>query len=209
MSDNTKTCDFDEVKRLLKEGVKATLNQLRADHPDEHFYAFALYDADGDAVAPSANTEERYQKMIQRSGVADSDERFTSRWGTAEWAFEAEEYGGQIEKACEMLQNADAPDFLAFQVQSFGTSIMALKELADEGFFHSGDKPITVFFSLSDHDEAAWLERESARRINPPEVFAAFEPEWKIAAKLMWGEDADEMEPGEIGQAFLEKFGQG
>ncbi|HEY4258824.1 MAG TPA: DUF4303 domain-containing protein, partial [Schlesneria sp.] len=118
--------DFQKVKSLLKEAVRETLNTLRIQHAGERFYAFALYDADGDCVCPSANSEERYQATIKRNKVDQSDERYMYRWGTAEWAYEAVEFG-PFQEAREILQSGPREDWLEFQAKSFGASIFALK----------------------------------------------------------------------------------
>ncbi len=201
-----KSVDFQEVKRLLKEAVRQTLNTLRTDHPDERFYAFALYDADGDCVCPSANSEEKYQSTIIRNRCTDTDERFQYRWGTAEWGYEAVEYG-PFDEARELLSLASNDDWMEFQAASFGASIFALQELAEEGFFGTGESCMTVFFSLSDDENAGWLEWESARRINPPEVFAAFEREWRIAAADHWGVIDGKPYGGALATVFQRMFG--
>ena len=107
----------------------------------------------------------------------------------------------------KLLESEKPADWQEFRARSFGASIFALKELADEGYFGTGKDRVTVFFSLSDDDDAVWLERESARRINPPEVFAAFEREWRIAAVAQYGEDA--FEGGELAATFTRIFGPG
>lgn len=202
--------DFARVQALLKDAVCGTLDSLRAEHPDETFYAFALYDAEGTCPAPSANSEEKWHKRIEREKVAASDRRFSSRWGTAEWAYEAYEGAGAeaFAEACELLESEKPDNRLEFQARSFGASISALKELSEEGFFGSGGSRMTVFFSLSDDAYAPWLEWESARRINPPEVFAAFEPEWRIAAATIWGLEGDEeIDGGVLAEIFVRLFG--
>jgi hypothetical protein len=198
--------DFERVKILLKDAVRETLDTLRSEHSEEHFYAFALYDADGDCVCPSANSVERYQAIIRKKRLEDSDKRFMYRWGTAEWAYEGVEYG-PFEQAREILRAAPRENWFEFQAQSFGASILALKELSDEGFFGAGNSRITAFFSLSDDNNAPWLERESARRINPPSVFAAFEAEWRLASATTWG-DVD-IDGGELAEAFIRFHGPG
>lgn len=198
------SADFHKVKDLLKQGVRETLDTLRRENPNEHFYAFALYDADGDCVCPSANSEEKYQSIVTRAGCAETDQRMLYRWGTAEWAYEAVEYG-PFEDARELLASAPRDDWFEFQAQSFGASIFALKELSDEGFFGNGDSRVTAFFTLSDDDSAPWLEYESARRINPPDVFARFEPEWRQCMAQTWG-DVD-LDGGELADAFRKMHG--
>ncbi|MCA9070122.1 MAG: DUF4303 domain-containing protein [Planctomycetaceae bacterium] len=198
--------DFSAVKELLKQGIIETLDGLRKDHPNETFYAFALYDADGDAIDSSANSEEKFQKQIERAGCANSDERFLYRWGTAEWAYEATDHTEKFGEANALLSEADRDDWYEFQAKSFGASIFALKELADVGLFGTGKNRMVAFFSLSDDEYAPWLEIESARRINPPDVFQTFESEWKICTQQTWGEDID-LTGGELAQAFQKVHG--
>ncbi|MDB5388559.1 MAG: hypothetical protein JWM11_4205, partial [Planctomycetaceae bacterium] len=138
--------------------------------------------------------------------VEASDKRFIYRWGTAEWAYEAVEFG-PFQEAREILQSGSRDNWLEFQAISFGASIFALKELSEEGFFGSGESTIVAFFSLSDDNNAPWLELESARRINPPAVFAAFEPEWRLALANTWGDI--ELDGGELAEEFVRLHGPG
>jgi hypothetical protein len=196
--------DFDRVKGLLKEAVRSTLATLRAEHPDETFYGFAIYDAEGTCPGPSANSEEKWRALVERKNLADDDDRFFYRWSSAEWAYEGVA-AEAFDEIGDLLTSEEPENWLEFQARSFGASIFALKELADEGVFGSGPSRITAFFSLSDDELAPWLEWESARRINPPEVFAAFEPEWRIAAEKAYGEV--ELDGGELGEIFVRLFG--
>ena len=195
--------DFDQVKSLLKEAVRESFDAVKAENPTEKFYAFALYDADGDAVSPSANTEEHYQAIVARQSLDQSDDRFMYRWGTAEWKHERFGYR-PFKPYFAVLESASRDDYLEFQVQSYGASVFALKELADEGYFGRGEDQLTVFFTLSDDENAAWLGLDSARRINPPELFAAFEPEWELCSRKTWGDTAP---TAELPHAFQRAFG--
>ena len=203
--------DFDKVKWLLKEGVKETIKTLRESDPHKHIYAFALYDADGDSVAPSTNTEEFYTKVIEREAVTEADERLYYRWCTAEWEYEGVKYG-PFEDAVQLVSNG-MPDYeddedvwMEFKARSFGASIFALKELSEEGFFGEGESRITVFFSLSDNEFAPWLEVETARRCNPPKVFSDFEKEWRISNQEIYGDSP--IAGGDLEKIFIKIFGQ-
>lgn len=206
------TDKLNEIKELLKTAIRESMKSLEANHADETFYAFALYDAEGAEIAPSSNTQEQFQRIVSRDGF-DPDFRYGARWGSAEWAYECEGEG-PYDEACELLDELrndmyDEDDegwYATFRARSFGTSIFALKEVAEEGLFHDREHPITAFFTLSDDDDAPWLELESARRINPPEVFAAFEAEWKQAVLQTWG-DYD-TSGGELGKAMKEFWGE-
>jgi len=204
--------DWAHVKQLLKEACRETLNTLRSKHPTERFYAFALYDAD-DAycVGPSANSESGYEKKLRyfTERMNETDGHFRNwtkklypngcnysvlpRWSTTEWVYEGVEFG-PFEEARQLLEamstSQAGDDFYVRQARSFGTSVLALKELSDEGFFGAGDSRIVSFFSVSDNRDAPWLELESARRINPPDPFAKLEPELRLMSTLIYGLDA-------------------
>jgi hypothetical protein len=53
----------------------------------------------------------------------------------------------------------------------------SLRELAAAGEMEHRGRPVVGFCSLVDSADAGWVERETARYINSPEAFAAFEPE--------------------------------
>lgn len=200
------TIDFNYVRAMLKDAVRTSFDALRASHPQQTFYAFALSDSDGTGPSPAANSEQKWLKRVEREKLADSDERFLYRWSPAEWAFEA--VGCEpFHPVWQILRSEQPHDRLAFKARSFGASIYALKELSDEGYFGSGDRRVTVFFSLSDDENSVWLERESARRANPPEVFAAFESEWRIAAVQQYGSVA--FKGGDLVRQFVNLFGSG
>lgn len=204
-----------KIKELLKTAIRETVAGLEKAHAGETFYAFALYDAEGAEISPSSNTEEQFQRIISRENFND-DYRLHYRWGSADWAYECEG-DGPYDEACELLDsmrsemhaNDDSEEqtwWIEFRARSFGASIMALKEVAAEGLFHDRAHPITAFFTLSDDDDAPWLEMESARRINPPEVFAAFEADLRQLA----GEHYDQLDMtgGELGVAMKEFWGE-
>ena len=190
--------DFAEVRRLVAAAAKKTIAELRAENPDENFYAFALYDSD-DATGPevSANSEEKFQELLtrHRARYEKQGQRFglreeaNCRWGTAEWWHEACSDAKDFGPAYELLNSladearaAEASDRTAYHVfraHAFAAMVGALRDLDREGAFGEGAarEAVTVFASISDSADAGWLERESARLANPPEVFARFERE--------------------------------
>lgn len=95
---------------------------------------------------------------------------------------------------------------LEFRAKRIGVTIEALKQLVDEGLFERNGSPLTVFCTIVDDFHAGWLERESARRINPASVFAAFEPEQAKAAK--YGYLADANKSGELAEVYYRMFGR-
>lgn len=184
--------DSDKVKRLIKEGVKQTLSSFVSVNKTNDIYAFALCDAEGYHLSPALNTESCYQGVTKNEGLESSPERFKFRWSVPEWSYEncSDYEKGLFAEIRTILAETeyDGDNYLSFHAQSFGTSILALKELVDERFFTSLGNSITVFFQLSDAAASAWLELESARRLNSKKLFAAFEPEWRIYATECWGD---------------------
>src|SRR5262249_18310072 len=146
--------DFTTVKGLLKAAVRKCLDALKAKHPKETFYAFALYDADGTGPTPAANSEQKWLKIVEKKGLQDDDLRFLYRWSTAEWSYEA--VGCEpFHPAWEMLEKGGSG--AEFMARSLATSIQVLKELSGEGYFGSEASRVTAFVSLSDDPSAAWL----------------------------------------------------
>lgn len=187
--------DFAEVRRLIAAGAKKTYAELRAESPNEHFYAFALYDSD-DATGPqvSANSEEKFQELLVQARHQYESRGYNSRpfgpreeasyrWGTAEWWYEACSDARDFRPAYELLEKLAAAtaesDYPAFKAQASAAMVGALRDLDREGVFGRGPEreEVTLFASISDSRDAEWLERESARLANPPAVFARFESE--------------------------------
>lgn len=190
---------FARVRSLLKDAVRTSLSALRARFPEQTFYAFALNDAEGTGPSPTANSEERWREWLDRKKVTVSNERFLYRWSPEEWSGEGIDtepfvpvwdlLSAEHDRwGSELRLGPDSTEWLDFKAQSFATSVAALRELSDEGFFGRAALRPTVFFSISDDADAVWLERESARWVNPPAMFAAFEPEWKLAISQQYGE---------------------
>jgi hypothetical protein len=55
-----------------------------------------------------------------------------------------------------------------------GQLVAALKRMDENGFFAKGREDITLFISSSDDDEAFGMENQSAKRLNPEQVYTPF-----------------------------------
>lgn len=158
-----------QARQLLADGVRKAFSELRSQHSDENFYAFALYnDHDGVALDGAANSEEGFRRRTE--GAEDPE---TLRWSSAEWAYEG---GFCLPGIYEMISDGEEEedeDFDKSRGTVFAIMVLALADLEEEGFFGRGEerKKLTVFCTLSDSEHTEWLERESVRRLNPPEVF--------------------------------------
>ena len=207
--------DFDTLRVQIREAARLAFGALRAQHPDETFYAMALYTDDGAmTVCTSANSEEAFQRILLGDDFSDPASVAATRWFTAEWAYESV-HSEHFDVPCERLRKhvltldddapaADAKSFAAparrllahvlklgkndsfgvFRSKLHDTMVQALAELDQEGFFGTGSQrqALTLFCSISDSDEAEAFEDRSAKQLNPPAVFAAFEKRWDVSS---------------------------
>lgn len=183
--------NFNILRTEIKEAAKKAFTAVRAEHPDERFYAFALYSDDGAmTVEPAANTEQGLDRKAKEYGYDPVPSWL--RWMTGEWAYEAD--GGEnFLKVYEMLEtegdyDEDASEeFEAFRTHVYEAMIAALEDLEAEHFFGVGEarEAITLFCSISDSDDSRQLENESARRLNPPTVYQKFLAGWDAQAPPM------------------------
>ena len=149
---------FAVLRERIKDASQKAFTTVQAQAQGKTFYVFSLFsDDDGMTVAPSANTQE------------DRSSDPYHRWGCEEWKYcgEASEFfaGLPIDGGDEV-----------FRGKLFATMILALHDLDTEGFFGTGKarEAVTLLCSISDSMDAAWLEIESARLLNPPTVYEAY-----------------------------------
>ncbi|WP_420212403.1 DUF4303 domain-containing protein [Burkholderia aenigmatica] len=159
-----------------------TYRALLAAHPDEHFYAFALYtDSGAMTVVPAANSEEGLKRVRERMEVGDDEKAPEFTWATGEWAYEsaeADSFNPLCERLAETVLGPEIPEakFGEFFRDLQRDMIEALRMLDQEGLFGTGAarEKITLFVTISDDNGAEALENESARILNPPAVFDRF-----------------------------------
>ncbi len=178
--DEGSAINFDQLQDDLKQATAAAIAELRAAHPDEHFYAFALYtDDDATGVSAAANTEEGLATKLAAYNFATPAEGAFVRWSTAEWAYEG--FGWDYFKpAYDQTSTIDHANWLAlrsFRKRMIQVMIDVLAALDADGVFGRGDEraKVTLFCTITDSNRARKLERRSARALNPPAIAAAFE----------------------------------
>ncbi|WP_233101843.1 DUF4303 domain-containing protein [Variovorax sp. IB41] len=178
--------DFETLRTQIREAARTAFAALRAQHPNERFYAMALYTDDGAmTVCPSANSEEALQRILLDNDCTEPADIAYSRWGTAEWAYE-HQHAGDFTAVSDRLrahvlkQKSGGRAFAAFRSQLHDAMVNALADLDQEGFFGTGTdrQALTLFCSISDSDDAEAFEDDSAKRLNSPAVFARFKARW-------------------------------
>nr|WP_254217691.1 DUF4303 domain-containing protein [Burkholderia multivorans] len=96
----------------IADAARVTYRALLAAHPDEHFYAFALYTDSGAMTGvPAANTEERLKRVREQMEIGDDEDAQEFTWATGEWAYEAAE-SDSFNPLCKRLADTvPAPSF--------------------------------------------------------------------------------------------------
>lgn len=217
--------DFDLLRQRIRDSSRRTFDAVRAAHPAEKFYVFALYSyEDAVGVSPSANTEEAYQIAVAKK---TSDEEYQKwlgshgisfsasllgdqRWSPYEWKYECAE--SDSFKSVDALINHrgmgfydrdDPMGFVTFKANVLASMVLALGDLNSDGYFGEGSErnAMTIFCSIPNSSLTAWLEEDSARRLNPPAVFQKFAEE-----RIKWianGAEIKHSEPDSVEEVYL------
>jgi hypothetical protein len=163
-----------EYRRQLAAAVLECFAAHKASRPNEHYYAFALYDCD-DAIGPSdsANTEEHFERRVAKLDNKSAPDVANYRWGSAEWCGECKQMDSlhAANDAFEALKAAvGEDDWATLRMEVYAAQIDALELAVKAGGFDG----VTVHFTLSDSSDATWLMIESSARCNPPKLHEAF-----------------------------------
>jgi hypothetical protein len=201
----TPAVDFDQLRRDIADATRLTFAAIRSRCAGGRLYGFALY-SDGSAmtVCPAANTEEAYHLALEKSGASEPQEMNYYRWAFPEWGAEVDTDAKAFNAVCAKIGGANRYDeqaedgFVRFKARVYGTMVLALLDLVNEGFFGSGQEreQLTLLCSEPDSGCGVWLEDESARRLNSSKVYKRFRKQWKtyMAEDLeLFQEDPDDI----------------
>jgi phage terminase small subunit len=172
------------LQKSITHAARSAFSKLRAAHPKETFYAFALYTNDeANSITASANTEEglrrraeRYE-MDEKKGIEQHAERL--RWNPPDWAYHCAG-DDQFEEAQKQLDAlADANDLDEDECEKefdarLAVFIAALKELDAEGFFGRGKERQKVTLLVAMGDQEVKLLLKCAQQLNPHAVYQKF-----------------------------------
>ncbi|MBN1287971.1 MAG: DUF4303 domain-containing protein [Anaerolineae bacterium] len=173
---------FTTLRTAVRAASEKAFTQIRENHPDEEFYAFALNTDDSVLTAVEcANSEEGFQRAVKRFAYTDPADLSYLRWNVPEWAYEsiATEFSPAVHQALNGAERSHIEEslgFVAFRERVHQTMIEALQDLEANHFFGTGNvrEKITVFVSISDSDLAERLENVSAQKLNPVSVYERF-----------------------------------
>lgn len=166
--------DFHAMELEMAEGAELALRQLRSDHPDQSFNAFALFsDSDAMTICAAANTRAALAETVAAAGLREEDVLFSC----AEWAFE--KWSEPLDIAYRRLlafHRDGVPcrlDGESFRHGVFEAAIRALERLDRQGLFATGPErdELVVRFEVMDHPEIDG----AMRRLSSDAVFAKYE----------------------------------
>lgn len=169
--------DFSDFQKEIAQAAKGSFEDLRAAHPTEHFYAYALYtDSDAMTVVPAANSLEALAEVRKEMDVEVEERAPEFEWGTGEWRYDAWKAGyfNGISAKLRVRMRTEDVSLRAKAVHADMTA--ALRLLDQEGFFGVGEtrNEVVLFVSISDDDRAIHLENDSAKTLNSPAAYQEF-----------------------------------
>ena len=205
--------DDQAVRSGLREAARRSFTRVRAEYPGERFYAFALCsDEEAQSACASANTEEGFQwrlegnqkyrksteAAIAKHGMTWADYTNYYRWNLPEWAYHqvgVREFRAldplildPIHQRAQELEDEDPEGFDDHRARLYGSMILAMKDLDADGYFGEGNerRTLVLLCDLVEPPEKYWFAVESAKALNPPDVFQGFLTQW-----LAWLSPAD------------------
>jgi hypothetical protein len=175
--------DWIALEFEIYKAARNAFDDLRKAHPEEEFYAYALY-TDGDAmtVCPSANSLRAFAKAASQQSDTSASDLAYYKWATSEWAYEGWKSSYFKEISTQLRASEENRANLATFKRSVAASMMgALKMLDADGFFGVGAEreKLVLFISVTDDDSAESAENESARLLNPKSVYERFAPRYE------------------------------
>jgi hypothetical protein len=208
--------DIDKFSNSIAEATRKCFNDLVASHP-EKLYGFALYTVDDLAgIVPSGSAESGYKSRRER--VLADDEQVAwlrknnidvetsilgdQRWSIYDW--EHETHGSEffadadlmLSEAVASVRNKNE-SFKQLTGEVFASFTIALHRLRRENLFGDGSASIMLFCSKPSSSDTVWLERESARLLNPSAEFAIFKRE-----RVDWISESGEEDDPEAHQVY-------
>ena len=174
--------DWDKLKLQTAKALENSLVELFEEHPEESFYAIALYtDSSAMTVGFAANSLEALEKKINEEDEEDQEDcKDYYKWATSEWVYEG--WGGRdFESICKCLRDADERrNFKEFKLKVISLMTEALGYIGKSDVFESAGKAKPVMFvSVTDDNSAEDFENSSAKILNSSSVFDNFLSRYK------------------------------
>jgi len=158
--------NIQDLVAQIAQATTSVFSALKNEHPDEDFYAFALYtDSSAMSVVAAGNSEQALEKVLKNADERSAEQDVYYRWVSSEWRYEAF-HGSEFKGVSKTVRESpDRSNFRKFKVDVHAAMIEALRTVDADGLFSTGpdrDK-IIVFATIADDDNAEQLENDSQR----------------------------------------------
>ncbi|VWB26961.1 hypothetical protein BLA13014_00996 [Burkholderia aenigmatica] len=168
----------------IAQATATVFSALRNEHPDEDFYAFALYtDSSAMSVQAAGNSEQALEEVLKNAEDRSPESDAYSRWASSEWAYEAFRGVGFKEISKALRESPDRSNFSKFKADAHAAMIEALRTADASGVFGTGTdrEKIIIFVTITDDNDAEQLENDSAKQLNSPAAYQKFLNRYDVA----------------------------
>lgn len=169
--------NWKELTEKIGRSAQTVFQDLQQSHPEENFYAFALYtDSSAMTVVASANSTQALNETLDAEDDKSDQTISYYKWSSSEWAYAAWKRGEFKEISKSLREDPDRGDLKNFEKMLHGAMIEALKKLSDTGIFGEGEERngITLFITITDDNRSRSVENTSAKMLNPGLVYENF-----------------------------------
>lgn len=182
---------FKNLKYKIEQAVKKDMQKILKETGNEKIYAVALVtDSDCITLYLAVNTYEFMEKNdkeysidmdLSEEDIKNLKEGSASltQWIPDEWGY-SDDNNSELVKISKLLyENIESEDFDDEEYEEnqklfLETVTSAFKHLIEEKVFGKYSEQITYFISMSDDDRAEEIENDSARLLNPSNIYETF-----------------------------------
>ncbi|RQS88769.1 DUF4303 domain-containing protein [Burkholderia contaminans] len=169
--------DIQDLIGKIAQATTSVFSALKSEHPNEDFYAFALYtDSSAMSVQAAGNSEQALQNVLKNADERSPEQDAYYRWASSEWPYEAF-HGAEFKGISKIVRESpDRSNFLKFKADVHAAMIDALRTVDARGLFGTGPdrEKIIIFVTITDDDDAEQLENDSAKQLNSPTAYQRF-----------------------------------
>ena len=182
--------DFNVARKLLAEAVRTSVSICSQQYSDQSLYAFAIVISnDFSSMMFWASTRELLAERLSNPDLICGKEMATLYFGN----FDDEDVTSvEVSDAEKVLNQPALYEEVTYQASYLWACTQALRDAQVAGAFANHQPHVTAFCTMIDDWNAIWLEQQSAKFANEPDVYAAFDPEQKRACKEWFCKDTVE-----------------
>ena len=180
-----------QLRKAYTQDLAAAWARARRAHASETPYAFVLYGTEGGQppqLLPCLLTEESLTRVAQRYVDKGYHETLDEARRALRYSVGDSPHVDEMHDPVPTVDALTAPHAQSLDDESGYTilakaAMAAIKELDAQGLFGAGSERERLLLVIITEDTPNDWSKESARKLNPPAVFARFEAETRIEGK--------------------------